>query len=185
MPTSDRILAELKTLRAKERLPQLRPANTAFDGQDTIPTFAEVLALSAETNIGVYCELKHPSYLRGIGKDPLPALIADVNAAGGQSVADKMFVLSNIPASPRLTLDVDVPRPRSASQHPRQRQMTTTQTTSMVETTPTMRPQRHPLSCRPRLPLRDRACLISSVREGRQPCPSSLPLSPVASSTTG
>ena len=76
-------------------------------------------------------------------------------------------------------------KPRSGSQHPRQRPATTTQTTSMVGTAPTMRPQRHPLSCRPRLPLRDRACLISSVREGRQPCPSSLPLSPVASSTTG
>src|SRR5262249_11139495 len=31
-------------------------------------------------------------------------------------LADKMFVLSNIPASLRLVLDVDVPRPRSASQ---------------------------------------------------------------------
>ena len=90
----DFTLAELKTLRCRERLPQLRPANTAFDGEETIPTFAEVLALSAETNIGVYCELKHPSYLRGIGKDLLPPLIADVRAAGGQSVADKMFVQS-------------------------------------------------------------------------------------------
>lgn len=90
----DFTLAELKTLRCKERLPQLRPANVAFDGQDTIPTFAEVLALSAETNIGVYCELKHPTYLQGIGKNPLAPLIADVRAAGGQSVADKMFVQS-------------------------------------------------------------------------------------------
>jgi glycerophosphoryl diester phosphodiesterase len=88
----DFTLAELKTLRCKERLPQLRPANVAFDGQDPIVTFAEVLALSAETNIGVYCELKHPTYLRGIGLDPLPALAADVRAAGGQSVADKIVV---------------------------------------------------------------------------------------------
>jgi len=76
-------------------------------------------------------------------------------------------------------------KPAQRAQRPRQRPATTTQTMSMVETTPTMRPQRQPRACRPRLPLPDRACLISSVREGRQPCPSSLPLSPVASSTTG
>lgn len=88
----DFTLDELKTLRCKERLPQLRPANVAFDGQDAIPTFQEVLALSAETNIGVYCELKHPTYLREIGLDPLPPLTDDVRAAGGQSMADKMYV---------------------------------------------------------------------------------------------
>lgn len=66
----------------------------------------------------------------------------------------------------------------------RQRPATTTQMTSMVGTAQTMRPQRHPLSCRPRLPLRDRACLISLVREGgnyvHRRC-----FLPVASSTTG
>ena len=42
----DFTLAELKTLRAKERLPQLRPANTAYDGQFDIPTLAEIIALA-------------------------------------------------------------------------------------------------------------------------------------------
>ena len=37
-PTGRSTPSELKTLRAKERLPQLRPANTAFDGQFQIPT---------------------------------------------------------------------------------------------------------------------------------------------------
>jgi glycerophosphoryl diester phosphodiesterase len=37
--TEDFTLAELKTLRAKERLPQLRSANMAYDGQFEIPTF--------------------------------------------------------------------------------------------------------------------------------------------------
>ena len=63
--------------------------------------------------------------------------------------------------------------------------VTTMQTTSMTGTAPTMRPPRCPVSRQQRPPLRGRACLTSSVREGRQPCPSSLPLSPVASSTTG
>ncbi|MDP2214865.1 glycerophosphodiester phosphodiesterase family protein [Phenylobacterium sp.] len=66
--TEDFTLAELKTLKASERLPALRPASAAFDGQDPIPTFQEVIDLakgqSARTGrtIGVYPEMKHPTY---------------------------------------------------------------------------------------------------------------------------
>ncbi len=88
----DFTLAELKTLRCRERLPQLRPANTVFDGQDEIPTFAEVLALAREAGAGVYPELKHPTFLREQGLDPVPAFIAAVREAGGQATADRMFV---------------------------------------------------------------------------------------------
>ena len=45
--TEDFTLAELKTLRARERLPALRTANTRFDGQFEVPTFEEVLQLVA------------------------------------------------------------------------------------------------------------------------------------------
>ena len=71
--TEDFTLAELKTLRARERLPLLRPDNTAWDGQEPILTFDEVVAIarqeSARTGriIGVAPELKHPSYFAGIG----------------------------------------------------------------------------------------------------------------------
>ena len=71
--TEDFTLAELKTLRAKERLPQVRPANTAYDGVYTIPTFDEYLDLvQAESKqlgrpIGVYPETKHPTYFDSIG----------------------------------------------------------------------------------------------------------------------
>lgn len=88
----DFTLAELKTLRAKERLPQLRPANTAFDGQEEIPTFAEALALAREAGVGIYPELKHPSFLRDAGLDPVPAFIAAVREGGAQAAADRMFV---------------------------------------------------------------------------------------------
>jgi glycerophosphoryl diester phosphodiesterase len=90
--TEDFTLAELKTLRAKERLPQLRQANTAYDGQFEIPTFAEILKLakvkSKETGriIGVYPETKHPSYFAKIGlphEGPLLKTLAqhDMNKA--------------------------------------------------------------------------------------------------------
>jgi glycerophosphoryl diester phosphodiesterase len=71
--TEDFTLAELKTLRCRERLPQLRPANMAYDGQDEIPTFEEVLALikgkkaPSGRDLGVYPETKHPTHFDKIG----------------------------------------------------------------------------------------------------------------------
>lgn len=66
--TEDFTLAEIKTLRAIERIPAVRPQNTAFNGQFQIPTLAEVIALvkraEAQTGrkIGIYPETKHPTY---------------------------------------------------------------------------------------------------------------------------
>jgi len=60
--TEDFTLAELKTLRAKERLPLLRPDNTKYDGQFEIPTLAEIIALAKRRGVGIYPETKHPTY---------------------------------------------------------------------------------------------------------------------------
>jgi glycerophosphoryl diester phosphodiesterase len=86
--SDDFTLAELRTLRARERLPDWRPANAAFDGQFAIPTFDEVL-VSRETlarqlgrPIGVYPELKSPALFRGGGRDPEQALAAALAARG-------------------------------------------------------------------------------------------------------
>ncbi|PRX53295.1 glycerophosphoryl diester phosphodiesterase [Nonomuraea fuscirosea] len=65
--TEDFTLAELKTLRAKERVPDLRPDNTAFDGLAQIPTFEEVVRLAVAHGVGVYPETKHPTYFDSIG----------------------------------------------------------------------------------------------------------------------
>ncbi|YCK38968.1 glycerophosphodiester phosphodiesterase [Actinomadura sp. ATCC 39365] len=65
--TEDFTLAELKTLRAKERVPDLRPDNTAFDGLAEIPTFEEVVRLAQRHGVGVYPETKHPTYFDSIG----------------------------------------------------------------------------------------------------------------------
>lgn len=88
----DFTLAELKTLRAKERLPQLRPGNTAYDGQEEIPTFEEALALSREAGVGIYPELKHPTFLREQGLNAMETLAGTVQRLGGQAVADNMLV---------------------------------------------------------------------------------------------
>jgi glycerophosphoryl diester phosphodiesterase len=67
----DFTLAELQTLRARERLPGLR--GTAHDGQFAIPTLAQIIAQAAcdaaarGRVLGIIPEIKHGSYFRGIG----------------------------------------------------------------------------------------------------------------------
>jgi glycerophosphoryl diester phosphodiesterase len=84
--TEDFTLAELKTLRAKERLPSLRSKRR--DGQFEIPTFDEILALLAAVNkdrakpVGVYPETKHPSYFASIGLPHEAALLALLDQYG-------------------------------------------------------------------------------------------------------
>jgi len=88
----DFTLAELQSLRCRERLPALRPGNIRFDGAEPIPTFASVLDLAASAGVGVYPELKHPTYLAALGLDPVPALVATFRSGGGQAAADRAFV---------------------------------------------------------------------------------------------
>jgi glycerophosphoryl diester phosphodiesterase len=65
--TEDFTLAELKTLRAVERLPDVRPQSTALDGLFEIPTLQEVIDLAEQHDVGIYPETKHPSYFDSIG----------------------------------------------------------------------------------------------------------------------
>ncbi|MEV5431342.1 glycerophosphodiester phosphodiesterase [Streptomyces sp. NPDC052701] len=73
--TEDFTLAELKTLRAVERIPANRPRNTLYDGRWDIPTFEEVLKWQDEQTrrrgrqVWIYPELKHPTYFRKQGLD--------------------------------------------------------------------------------------------------------------------
>ncbi len=106
--TEDFTLAELKTLRARERLPDLRPLNRAFDGQFTVPTFDEIMQLAARANarragrskIGVYPETKHPEHFARIGL-PLESAVLDTlrrhdYAAGGSPVFIQSFDPRNL-----------------------------------------------------------------------------------------
>src|SRR6185503_14102551 len=44
--TEDFTLAELKTLRCRERLPKVRPESAKFNGQESVPTYQEVIDLA-------------------------------------------------------------------------------------------------------------------------------------------
>ncbi|MCB2066766.1 MAG: glycerophosphodiester phosphodiesterase [Erythrobacter sp.] len=98
--TEDFTLAELRTLRARERLPELRPQNTAYDGLYQVPTLEEIIALvrarEAETGrrIGLYPELKHPHYFAGIGQDTAETLVEQLNAAGYTGEDAPVFIQS-------------------------------------------------------------------------------------------
>ena len=84
----DFTLAELKTLRAVERLPERRPRNTRWDGQFEIATFDELLLLLAEESrrwdrrIGLNVELKSSSYLASIGLPLEDAVLASLRDHG-------------------------------------------------------------------------------------------------------
>lgn len=86
--TEDFTLDELKTLRAKERLPAVRPGNTRYDGRFEIPTLDEVLALAKSESrkrgrtIGVAPETKHPTYFQSIGLPLEKPLLRSLSRAG-------------------------------------------------------------------------------------------------------
>lgn len=107
--TEDFTLAELKTLRAKERIPQLRPDNKRFDGIFEIPSFEEVLALVHGANVrfeiearssgkteprrlGVYPETKHPTYFRHIGLRTEDALVRLLEREDLVGATRKVFI---------------------------------------------------------------------------------------------
>jgi glycerophosphoryl diester phosphodiesterase len=71
--TEDFTVAELRTLRAVERIPDLRPRNTRFDGRYRVPTLQQVIDLvrresaRAGRPVGIYPETKHPTYFDSVG----------------------------------------------------------------------------------------------------------------------
>jgi glycerophosphoryl diester phosphodiesterase len=113
--TEDFTLAELKTLRARERLPQLRTANTRFDNMFEVPTLEEVLRLIEQANerrhqralaeggiraalrlkpIGVYPETKHPTYFDGIKLSMEEPLVRTLHKFGYRHKHSPVFIQS-------------------------------------------------------------------------------------------
>jgi glycerophosphoryl diester phosphodiesterase len=93
----DLTLAEIKTLRARERLPF---RSHDYDGAFEVPTFDEVLELVARQSaargraIGVYPETKHPSYFRALGLALEPRLLDALARRGWTHASDPVFVQS-------------------------------------------------------------------------------------------
>ena len=98
--TEDFTLAELKTLRAVERIPALRPKNTAFNGLYQVPTLDEVLDLARNSRtcdgdaVGVYPETKHPTYFDGIGLSLEEPLVATLEANGFGRRSSPVYIQS-------------------------------------------------------------------------------------------
>ncbi len=122
--TEDFTLAELKTLRARERIAQIRPDNARFDGQFEIPTFSEVLALVESVNetrergghkhgkaaaapLGVYPKTKHPTYFDSIGLSLEEPLVRSLRRHGydgrGAAVFIQSFEVGNLKDLRRMT----------------------------------------------------------------------------------
>jgi glycerophosphoryl diester phosphodiesterase len=95
--TEDFTLAEIKTLRARERLPF---RSHAYDGRFEIPTFDEVIALAQQLGaargrpVGVYPETKHPTYFRGIALPLEEPLLASLEKKGWNTRDAPVFIQS-------------------------------------------------------------------------------------------
>ena len=95
--TEDFTLAELKTLRAKERLAF---RSHEFDGRFEVPTFDEVIELAQKLGrdrgrtLGIYPETKHPTYFRGIGLPLEQKLLASLAKYGWDKKESPVFIQS-------------------------------------------------------------------------------------------
>ena len=98
--TEDFTLAELKTLKARERIPNVRPANATFNDQFEVPTIQEVIALvkqkEVETGrtIGIIPEIKHSTYFKGLGLAMEQPLVDILAANGYDDAIDAAFIQS-------------------------------------------------------------------------------------------
>ena len=93
--TEDFTWPELATLRTRERLPELRGANTEFDGQQPILRFIDLLEIvdTAARPVSLVVEIKHASYFDGLG------------LALDEMLARELFVAGWQPNDPRLIIE--------------------------------------------------------------------------------
>jgi glycerophosphoryl diester phosphodiesterase len=108
----DFTLAELRTLRAVERLSELRPLNTAYDGQFGVVTLAEVVELARRRSthtrtVRVLAELKKPTWSAAHGL-PMTELVAGELRRLGATAPDGTVVLQSFDAAGLRTLRADL-----------------------------------------------------------------------------
>ncbi len=108
--TEDFTLAEIKTLRVKERIPQLRPQNTIYDGKLEIPTLQEIIDLVKGKNVGIYPETKHPSYFQSINLGLEEALVEILHGNGYKGEKAAIFIQSfEVNNLKKLSTQTDLP----------------------------------------------------------------------------
>ncbi|MCZ6617334.1 MAG: glycerophosphodiester phosphodiesterase family protein [Gammaproteobacteria bacterium] len=72
--SEDFTLGEIRTLRARERMPEQRPLSASHDGEYLVPTLREIIELLQRTEattgqrVGIYPETKHPVYFAMEGR---------------------------------------------------------------------------------------------------------------------
>ncbi len=106
--TEDFTLAELRTLRAVERMPEVRPLNTAYDGRQGILTLAEVVEIARrrstpERPVRVLAELKKPSWWEQRGLPMVDLVAAELRRLGADRADGTVLLQSfDAPALRRL-----------------------------------------------------------------------------------
>ncbi|MEU6081269.1 glycerophosphodiester phosphodiesterase [Streptomyces sp. NPDC047108] len=115
--TEDFTLAELKTLRAKERIPAARQENTLYDGRWGVPSFEEVLQWAEQQGrrrgrpVWLHIETKHPTYFRTLGLGLEERLAKLLRRYGRHRADSPVFLQSFEPSSiQRLSKLVSSPR---------------------------------------------------------------------------
>ena len=105
--SEDFTLAEIKTLRSREPLPDVRPQNTRNDGKEPVLTLAEVLDIAragcVRTGrvIGVCARMLHPAYFEELGTPIEDKLARDLTTAGYVSPAAALWVEAYEPSALR------------------------------------------------------------------------------------
>lgn len=98
--TEDFTLCELKTLRAVERIPEIRPGNARMDGAFEIPTFQEIIDLvksmqrSQSRVIGIYPEIKHSTHFQSVGLPMEGPVVLTFFMNGYWSSRDPVYIQS-------------------------------------------------------------------------------------------
>nr|XP_021181015.2 uncharacterized protein LOC110369785 [Helicoverpa armigera] len=111
--TEDFTLAEIKTLRAVERIPDIRPGNARLNGAFEIPTFQEIidlvksLQISQKRVIGLYPEIKHSTYFQSVGL-PMELAVIDILHRNGYEgshapVYIQSFEINNLKSLKNIT----------------------------------------------------------------------------------
>lgn len=96
--TEDFTLAELKTLKAKERMPQIRQHNTIYDNRYEIPTLQEIIDLirkkekQLNRRIGIYPEVKHPTYFASLSLSTEAKLLDTLQKNGYKDRNEPVFI---------------------------------------------------------------------------------------------